>query len=74
MFSARKNSYWLQPPAACNASTGYKGFKFLHMYTQTANRHLGRICVLRQRQDACACQTGCLLSPDKADFACCRSA
>jgi hypothetical protein len=49
MFGGRKNSYWLQPPAACNASTGHEGFKFLHMYTQTANRHLGRICVLRQR-------------------------
>jgi hypothetical protein len=61
-FGGRKNSYWLQPPAACNASTGHEGFKFLYMYTQTANRHLGRIRVLRQRRDVCACQTGCLLS------------
>jgi hypothetical protein len=73
MLGARKNSHWLEHPDACNAFTSHERFKFLYTYTQTANKHPGRICVSRQRLDVRACQTGCVLSPDEADFACRRS-
>jgi hypothetical protein len=73
MFGARKNSRWLEHPGACNTFTSHERFKFLYTYTQTANKHPGRICVSRQRLDVRACQTGCVHSPDEADFACRRS-
>jgi hypothetical protein len=61
MFGARKNSHWLEHPDACNAFTSHERFKFLYTYTQTANKHPGRVCVSMQRLGVRACQTGCVL-------------